>query len=142
MRAKILTTTFGLDFIQRTLKTTGVVLLLALAIGPMYFTFYDTLALVSAGIWSMVNLIFLSALVRSALKPEGKDKVSIIALILIKFPLLYGTAYFLFTVDIFRAIPLVIGLSVVLAIMFLKAASRALLNLDVINHEGSSRGLA
>lgn len=141
MTAKMMTTTFGLDFIQRTLRTTGVLLLLGLVIGSVYFSFYDALAVMSAGIWSMVNLIFLSAVVRSAMRPDGVDKMTVVVLMLIKFPLLYATAYFLFTVEIFRPLPLVIGLSTVLVVMFLKAASRALLNLDVNNHEGSSRGL-
>ncbi|MCP4567374.1 MAG: hypothetical protein GY841_07330 [FCB group bacterium] len=138
----MMTTTFGLDFIQRTLRTTGVLLLLCLVIGSVYFSFYDALAVLSAGIWSMVNLIFLSAVVRSAMRPDGVDKMTVVVLMLIKFPLLYAAAYFLFTVEIFRPLPLVIGLSTVLVVMFLKAASRALLKLDVNNHEGSSRGLA
>ncbi|MCK5124785.1 MAG: hypothetical protein KAR42_00875 [candidate division Zixibacteria bacterium] len=142
MTAKILKSSFGLDFIQRTLKTTGVVLLVTFACGAYYFGFYDALAYFSAGIWSMVNLIFLSALVRTALKPEGVDKVATAVLALIKFPLLYGAGYFLLTVEIFRPIPLVIGLSLVILIMFLKAASRVLLNLDVVNQEDSTRGLA
>ena len=132
----------GIDFIQRTLKTTGVVLLLILAFGSFYFNFYDTLAVFTAGVWSMVNLIFLSALVRAVLRPGKIDKVSVIGLALIKFPLLYGAGYFLFTIDLFRPVPLIIGLSVVLAVMILKAVARALLNIDVVNQEGSSRGVA
>ena len=132
----------GLDFIQRTLKTTGVVLLLILAFGSFYFNFYDTLAVFTAGVWSMVNLIFLSALVRAVLRPGKIDKVSVIGLALIKFPLLYGAGYFLFTIDLFRPVPLIIGLSVVLAVMILKAVARAILNIDVVNQEGSSRGVA
>jgi len=64
----ILTTTFNPDFVTRTLKTTGVVLLFVLAFGSMYYGFYDSLALFSAGVWSMVNLIFLSYLIRAAIR--------------------------------------------------------------------------
>lgn len=142
MTAKILTTTLGLDFIQRTLRTTGAVLLMAFFIGIYYFSFYDALAFFSAGIWSMVNLIFLAALVRTALRPDGVDKLAAAGLALIKFPLLYAAGYFLFTVEVFRPLPLVIGLSSILVIMVLKAAARAMLHLDVYNQEGSSRGLA
>ncbi len=142
MTARILTTNFGLDFIQRTLKTTGVVLLVTFVIGIYYFGFYDALAYFSAGIWSMVNLLFLAALVRTALKPEGVDKMAAAVLALIKFPLLYSAGYFLFTVEMFRPFPLFIGLSMVILVMVLKAVSRVLLNLDVVSQEGSSRGLA
>lgn len=138
---KTMMTTFGPDFIQRTLKSTGIVLLLVLIFGTIYFGFYDALAAFSAGIWSMINLLFLSALVRAAIRSNEVDKMNVIGLALIKFPLLYGAAYFLFTTEIFRPMPLFIGLSIVLAVMTLKAVGRAFLNLDVTNNEGSSRGL-
>jgi len=142
MPGKNLTTTMGLDFIHRTLKTTGVVLLLVLAFGSFYFKFYDALAVFSAGVWSMVNLIFLSALVRTVLRPGKIDKLAVIGLACIKFPLLYAAGYFLFTIPMFRPVPLIIGLSMVLAVMVLKAVARALLHIDVVNHEGSPRGVA
>lgn len=131
-----------LDFIHRTLKTTGVVLLLILAFGSFYFNFYDALAVFSAGVWSMVNLIFLAALVRAVIRPDKIDKLTVIGLACIKFPLLYGAGYFLFTIEVFRPVPLIIGLSVVLAVMALKAVGRALLHIDIVNQEGSPRGVA
>ncbi|MEE9442068.1 MAG: hypothetical protein V3V99_05315 [candidate division Zixibacteria bacterium] len=142
MAAKILTTNFTADFIQRTLRTTGIVLIITFLLGLYYFGLYDSLAYLSAGIWSMLNLIFLAALVRMALRPDKIDKLAVAGLALIKFPLLYGTGYFLFTVEIFRPIPLFIGLSIVLLIMSLKALSRAMLKLDFVNQEDSSRGVA
>jgi hypothetical protein len=137
-------TTFNLDFIARTLRTTGVLLLILFVVSLYYFGFYDSLAMLSAGIWSMINLIFLSALIRTVLKPDGIDKMAAAGLALIKFPLLYAAGYFLLTVDVFRPIPLVIGFSIILVVMVLKAVARAFLKLDdnVINHENSSRGLA
>jgi len=134
--------TIGPDFIFRTLKTTGVVLLLVLVFGTVYVDFYDALAVFSAGIWSMVNLIFLAALIRTAVRPDGVDKTAAFGLAVIKFPLLYAAGYFLFTVDVFRPVPLIIGLSMVLAVMALKAAGRAVLNIDVVRPEGDSRGVA
>jgi hypothetical protein len=143
MTAKTLTTTFSLDFIQRTLKTSGILLLLVLIFGSIYFNINDTLAVFSGGIWSMVNLIFLTALIRKAFRPDEKiDKLAVFGLLFIKFPLLYGSAYFLLTIEIFRPIPLVIGLSTVLAVMILKALGRALINIDVTDKEGQSRGMA
>lgn len=137
-------TTFSLDFIQRTLKTTGVILLIMFVVGLYYFGFYDSLAVLSAGIWSMINLYFLSALVRTVVRPDGVDKMAALGLGLIKFPLLYAAGYFLLTADIFRPIPLVIGFTTILAVMVLKAVARAVLKLDEnsINQESSTRGLA
>jgi hypothetical protein len=140
----MLTTTFSFDFIQRTLRTTGVLLLILFLVVVYYFGFYDGLALFSAGVWSMVNLIFLSALVRATLKPDGVNKSAVAVLAVVKFPLLYAAGYFLLTTDVFRPVPLVIGFSIVLIVMVLKAASRVLLKLDEnpSNQEGGSRGLA
>jgi len=134
--------TIGPDFIFRTLKTTGVVLLLTLVFGTVYVDFYDALAVFSAGIWSMVNLIFLAALIRAVVRPGGVDKTAALGLAVLKFPLLYAAGYFLFTVNVFRPVPLIIGLSMVLAVMALKAAGRAILNIDVVRPEGDSRGVA
>ena len=139
---RTMTTTLSFDFIQRTLRTTGVVLIVVLIFGSLYFGFYDALAVVSAGIWSMINLIFLSALVRAVVRPGGVDKLTAFGLAVIKFPLLYAAGYFLFTVELFRPVPLIIGLSLVLAVMVLKAVARALFGVDVMNQEGSSRGMA
>jgi hypothetical protein len=137
-----LMTTFGIDFITRTLKTTGIILLVVFLFGSVYFRFYDALAVFSAGVWSMVNLIFLSALVRTAVRPGPTDKTAVWGLVIVKFPLLYAAAYFLFTVDIFRPVPLVIGLSVTLAVMVLKAVGRAMFHMDVVHQEGDSQGVA
>ena len=142
MKTKSLTTNLNSDFIQRTLKTTGIVLLFTFLIGLYYFGLYPSLAYLSAGVWSMLNLMFLTALVRKALHPDKIDKITVAGLAFIKFPLLYGAAYFLFTVEIFQPVPLFIGLSMVILIMVTKAVSRAMLNLDVVKQENSSRGLA
>jgi hypothetical protein len=139
---KILTTNLNPDFITRTLKTTGVVLLLALAFGSVYFNFYDALALFSAGVWSMINLIFLSMLIRAAIRPEGIDKVKVLGLMLIKFPILYAAGFFLLITPIFRPIPLIIGFSIVLFVMSMKAIARAIFHLDANGAEHSSQGIA
>ncbi len=146
MKIETPTTTFEHGFIQRTLRTSGMLLLLAFLFGTYYFGFYPALAVLSAGVWSMLNLMFLSALVRKALRPDITDKTGIAVVAIIKFPLLYASGYFLVTIEQFDAIPLVIGFSLVLAVMALKAAARVLFGLDYNNdmtsHERDSRGMA
>jgi hypothetical protein len=110
-----------------------------------YFGFHDALALFSAGIWSMLNLMFLTSLIRTVMRPGKVDFVAAVSLGVIKFPLLYAAGYFLATIEIFRAVPLLVGFSTVLVVMVLKAVSRAILHLDentTINQESSTRGLA
>jgi hypothetical protein len=123
------------NFINRTLKTTGVVLLISVIPGVYYFGFFPTMAVFSGGVWGMINLMFLSALVRATLRPNDVDKLKVAGLALIKFPLLYASGYFLLKVDYFKPLHLLIGFSILLAVMILKVIARALLGLD----EGEQR---
>ncbi len=97
---------------------------------------YDALAFFSAGVWSIINLLFLSALIGVAVRPDGVDKTAVAVLALVKFPILYASLYCLFRVDVFRAAPLVLGMSMVLIVMTLKAVARVLFQLDAAPREG------
>ncbi len=81
----------------------------------------------------MVNLIFLSALVRSILRPEGADIFRAVGLLLIKFPLLYLSGYFLLKVSQFEAFHLLIGFTSLFGVIFLKVLGRLFLALDEKN---------
>ncbi|HWR84343.1 MAG TPA: ATP synthase subunit I [Candidatus Deferrimicrobium sp.] len=120
----------GLDFIHRTLKTTGIVLLVVMLPVIYYFGVYPALAVFFGGVWGMVNFIFLTALVRAALRPDGVDKIKVAGLALVKFPLLYLSGYFLLKVKEFEPLHLLIGFSTLLAVMLLKVIARALLGMD------------
>lgn len=81
----------------------------------------------------MVNLIFLSALVRSTLRPEGADVFRAVGLLLIKFPLLYLSGYFLLKVSQFEPYHLLIGFTSVFGVILLKVLGRLFLALDEKN---------
>lgn len=121
---------FDLDFIDRTLKTTGIVLLIAFFFGTYYYGLYNALAFLSGGVWGIVNLMLLKKLVRSAIRPEGIDTVAVIMIMLVKFPLLYAAGYFLLKVTMFTPVALVVGFSSVLGVLVLKALGRVFLGLD------------
>ncbi|MBU8933677.1 MAG: hypothetical protein KOO62_06685 [candidate division Zixibacteria bacterium] len=125
-----MTQNLGLDFIDRTLRTTGILLLIGLVFCLYYLGIYPALAIFSAGVWSMVNLMFLAALVRAALRPDEVDKMRVAGLAFLKFPLLYVSGYFLLKVPVFDPIHLIIGFSVILAVVVLKVVGRALFGLD------------
>jgi len=120
----------GLDFIGRTLRTTGLLLLVVSAFGLYYFGFYPTLSLLSGGVWSIINLLFLSKLVRTTITPGEIDKWVVAGMALIKFPLLYLSGYFLVQATFFDLRFLVVGFSLPLGVLVLKAGARALLNID------------
>lgn len=134
-------TTFNFDFIQRTLRTTGIVVIFLSVIGLYYLPVYDVLAFLTAGVWSIINMVFLSALVRTALRPDNVDKMSALVLAMVKFPLLYATAYFIFTTELFRPLPIVVGISMILIVMVLKAFSRVMLGLDETDQKSQVRGV-
>lgn len=121
---------FELDFIHRTLRTTGVVLLICLIFGLYYFGVYPTLAFFSGGIWSMINFMFVAALVTATIRRDGADKGRALGLAVVKFPLLYLTGYFLLKVSQFEPLHLLAGFSMLLVIIVLKVVGRVLLGLD------------
>lgn len=125
-----MTTNFDLSFLDRSLRTTAVVFLVLLPFSLYYIGVFSTLAAFSGGVWGMINLIFISALVRSAIRPGGADKSRTLILALIKFPLLYSSGFFLLMIDRFNPLHLLIGFTSVLAIIVLKAVGRLILSLD------------
>ncbi len=120
----------GLEFIGRTLRTFGLVLLIFLPFGFYYFGAYPTLAVLSGGVWGMLNLIFLTELIKAVIRPGGTQIERAIVFGVIKFPLLYLTAYALLKIPQFKAVWLLAGFSGILLIVLLKALGRILLGLD------------
>ena len=125
-----MTKNLSFDFVDRTIKTTGIVLLIVFIFGIYYFGVYNSLAIFSGGVWALINLIFLTILIKAAIKPGEIDKMKVAGLALVKFPLLYVSGYFLLKVEVFKVEHLVIGFSIPLAVIILKVISRALFGLD------------
>jgi hypothetical protein len=126
----------GPDFIDRTLRTTGLVLLVLLPFGSFYFGFYPALAVFSGGVWGIINFLFLSHLTRAVIQPGQIDKVKATGIAVIKFPLLYLAGYCLLTVKQLEPLHLLAGFSILLAVMLLKSIARALLGMDKERPEG------
>lgn len=118
------------DIILRTVRSTGVVLLIALVFGMYYAGFYPALGFFFGGVWGIINLLTLRQLVQAALRPEGVDIRRTIVIALIKFPLLYASGYFLLASKLFEPWILMAGFSLMFVVFLLKAVGRALLRLD------------
>ncbi len=133
----------GLAFIDRSLRTFGVVLLIFLPFGLYYFGLFPALAVFSGGIWGMLNLILLSRMVRVSLRPEGADRGKTLALALLKFPVLYAAGYFLLEIPQFEPLLLVIGFTGLLGIIVLRALSRAVIQVnDQPQKSSNAQGMA
>ncbi|MFH1687111.1 MAG: hypothetical protein ABIE70_06260 [bacterium] len=122
----------GIDFLHRTLRTSGIVLLIFLPFGIYYLGFYSALAVFTGGVWGIVNFYLLAGLVLKIVRPQGPDTRSAIILSLIKFPLLYGAGYCLLASPLPGFTPgrLLAGFSIVMTVMVLKALSRVILKID------------
>ena len=118
----------GLEFIDRTLKTTGIVLLIFLPFGVYYLGIWPALAVFSGGVWGMVNLIFISALVRATIKPGKPDRMKVLGLAVFKFPLLYLSGYALLKIPQFTPLCLLCGFSSVLVMIVLKGVGIAMMS--------------
>ncbi|PWB70428.1 hypothetical protein C3F09_09065 [candidate division GN15 bacterium] len=127
----------GLEFIARSLRTYGIVLLIFLPFGLYYFGVYPTLAVLSGGIWGILNLMFITSLVRLTIRPEGADAGRAIGIALIKFPLLYAAGFALLKVEQFSPVLLLVGFGGIMGIIVLKVLGRLALGLDAIpgNHK-------
>ncbi len=126
---------FDLDFITRTLKTAGIVLLILLPFGLYYFGVYPTLSLFFGGVWGMLNLLFLRHLVTAVIRSGSVDIPRTALTALVKFPLLYVSGYFLLSNSHFQPVYLLAGFTAVLGVMVLKVFGRWFLHLD----EGSTQ---
>jgi len=128
-------TEIDFSFINRTLKTTCLVLLIFFPFGIYYLGFFSSLAILSGGIWGILNLILITMLVKYTLRPEGPDAGRAIAAAFIKFPLLYLCGYFLMKVSQFEVLHLLIGFSGFLVIIILKILGRLFTGMDKDTNE-------
>jgi len=118
------------EYISRTIRTFGLVLLIFFPFGMYYFGFYTALAVLSGGVWGIVNLLLLSSLIKAVIRPGGVQMERAIVLGIVKFPLLYLSAYALLKVEQFEVTWLLAGFSGLFVIMLLKSLGRIVLGLD------------
>lgn len=138
---KMIQTNPGTDFVERSLRTTGIVLLVQLPFTMFYLGVWQGLALLFGGVWGIINLLFIAHLVRSAIRPEGPDKVKTAILLLVKFPLLYMAGYFLLTINQLQPVYLAAGFSLLLIIVVLKVLGRMMLKLDEKSENNTTTAL-
>jgi hypothetical protein len=121
---------FSPDFLRRSMRMSAALTLLGALFVLVYFGSWQALAFLSGAVWTLVNMHFLAALVKSVLTAGEIDKLQVTGIALIKFPLLYISGYFLITFDRYDALFSVIGMSVFLFVVILKALGRALNKID------------
>lgn len=111
-------------------------LLIFLPFGLYYFGLYPTIAVLSGGVWGLINILLLARLIRATIRPEGVESLRPVLIVLAGFVLLFVAGYYLLTVPVFEPWHLLIGFTGLFGIMFLKALGRVLTKSD----EASSTG--
>nr|AOR51133.1 hypothetical protein [uncultured bacterium pAW1] len=118
------------DFVARTIRTYSIVLLILFPFGLYYIGPWRAIAFLSGAVWGIVNLLFLGALIRATVRPDGVQLERAVVYGLIKVPVLYGAGFALLRVPQFEPAVLLAGFTGLFAVMVLKAVARVLLGLD------------
>ena len=128
-----------ISFISRTLRTTSVLALIFFVFGLAYLEVYKVISVLSGVIWGMLNLFFLTLLIKVTVRPEGPDKRSALILMLFKLPIIYLAGYFLISNSYFDIIYLMIGFSILFFVIVMKVLGRLVLGMDNKNTSNNDR---
>jgi hypothetical protein len=116
-----------LEFINRVIKTAFILAVIALIAVGFYYGLPYGLGIFAGAVWGCVNLFFLKQLVRNWLVAGPKDHLKIYAILGIKFPLLYLAGFGLLKIKYLPALNLLLGFSLIFAVIFLKGLGRLFL---------------
>jgi hypothetical protein len=127
----------GLEFITRVIKTSAIVSLIQLPFVAFYFDYRYSLGIVLGCLWGVVNLYFLRSVIVCYTELSQRSKRQLLLLLLLKFPLLYLGGYLLLESSLFPVLSLLVGFTLIFAVIVLKALGRLLLSLEGFKVEGS-----
>jgi hypothetical protein len=133
----------GLEFITRVIRTTAIVALLAALCLAVYFDWKYALGFLVGVAWSLLNLTVIRGLIKEVVSPHEARKNVAALLALLKFPLLYVAGYFILVSEWFSVSSLMIGFSLMFAVIVLKVLGRLVLGLDVpgLRHKQSEESV-
>lgn len=114
----------GIEFIYRIIRTSLIVAVLSFLFISVYYSFPFGLGLFLGTAWGCLNLFFITQLITEAISLKKPNKGRIILILLVKFPLLYFAGYMLLWLKYFPVESLVIGFTLIFAVIFLKALGR------------------
>jgi len=118
----------GIEFIHRVIKTSLIVAALTFLFAALYYRFDYASGILAGCGWGCLNLFLLTNLVTETTNPGGIDRKRVILLVLVKFPLLYVSGYFLLRIKYFPVTSLLVGFTLVFAVILLKALGRTLVS--------------
>jgi len=117
----------GIEFIHRVIKT-SLILAVLIFLSVTFYHRFDYAAGIFIGCgWGCLNLYLLTNLITQATNPSRIDKKRIVLLILVKFPLLYLSGYFLLRLKYFPVTSLLVGFTLIFGVILLKALGRMII---------------
>lgn len=131
----------GIEFIHRVIKISLILAFLIFLFVTFYYRFdYASGIFVGCG-WGCMNLFFLTNLITETTNLKGVNKKRVLLLVLLKFPLLYLTGYFLLRINYFPVTSLLVGFTLIFAVVLLKALGKMVISLPPKKDEKFQSGL-
>lgn len=119
-----------LAFVIRSLKLTALLAVLGFMFTSVYLGAGWGLGFLLGAAWGIGNLYLIKTLIELAVRLDGRDWTSVGVLVLVKFPLLYGLGYLVLSRPWYPFWAPVIGFSLPLAVIVLKAMGRVLMHIE------------
>lgn len=123
----------GLDFINRVIKTTLLLGALVFLFGTYYFDWIYSLGIFVGVLWGCANLWFIRQFIVNYITPGERDAMKLALFALIKFPVLYGLGFLLLWLQWFPVVSFVIGFSLILVVVVLKALGKLVIESGLKN---------
>lgn len=120
----------NLNFVDRIIKTSIILSLLAFPFLAVYIKTSFAVAYLLGCLWGCLNLLAIRFLITQAISPNPKNNILIILLIFVKFPIIYFLGYLLVIWPYASIYGLLWGFSSIFIVTLLKVISRQMLHLD------------
>lgn len=111
----------GCDFIQQSIKLTLISALLISGLISIYMGLFEGFGIILGASWGCLNLVLIQNTLNSLLADKSKNPLKIIALLGLKFPVLYGLGYLLLASEYFPVLSLLAGSSIIFLVIFLNS---------------------
>lgn len=116
----------GPEFIVRVQKMTAGLAVLAALFVCVHVAPSKAGALLAGAAWAVANVALLARLTAAWLRPEGPKRLTVLALLAVKFPALYAVGFALLAWVRVDPVWAVAGFTILPTVMFLKALGRSL----------------
>jgi hypothetical protein len=126
----ITASSMDLAFLARVRRTSAIVGLVVAIPLATYWGLWTATGWIAGVAWSLVNLFFITEVIRNVITAEDRDTMKVIVALAVKFPILYAVGFLLLWLEQLPVLALVAGFTWPFAVMVLKAIGRVYLRLD------------